>query len=116
MCIRVSPADADFISPLSVQENFYIVATIDSLLLNNLSGAMPKYLSNEATFIPIRFRYIFQSDIFITLISHVDFFPNTDDVTILRRFEPLSGSSRRLRASMKMPNFGKKNTLLGIVT
>ena len=74
--IHVHPSEphADFISPLSVYENFYIIATIDSLLLNILSGAMSKYLSNKATFIPIRFRYIFQSDICITLISHVDFF------------------------------------------
>ena len=54
--IHVHPCEsqAHFISSLSVSENFYIIATIDSLLLNNLSGAMSKYLSNERTFIPFQ--------------------------------------------------------------
>ena len=35
-------------------------------------------------------------------------FPNTDHVTIPRRFEPLSCSLKRLRASKKMSNFERK--------
>ena len=54
--IHVHPCEshAHFISPLSVSENFYIIATIDSLLIKNLSGAMSKDLSNEGMFIPFQ--------------------------------------------------------------
>ena len=44
----------------------------------------------------------------IDLFRQSILFPNTDFVTIPRRFEPLSYSLRRLRASMKMSNLEKK--------
>ena len=41
------------------------------------------------------------------------FFSNTDHLTIPRRFEPLSCSSKRLLVSMKIPNFEKKKNSTG---
>ena len=52
MCIRVSLAPILFLHLVLKLKKTYIIAAIDSLLLNSLSGAMSKYLNNEVVFIP----------------------------------------------------------------
>ena len=46
-----------------------------------------------------------------TFFARLFCFPNTDQVSISRRFEALSCSFERLRTSMKMSHFEKKNSL-----
>ena len=52
MCIRVSLAPILFLHLVLKLKKTYIIAAIDSLLLNSLSGAVSKYLNNEVVFIP----------------------------------------------------------------